>query len=148
MMEENTRNEMSTTKKEQDVTTALTMLKNLFDVDGNNQDLYNVLRVLPVLLRLQSQKAQYYGRSYCRHGQYSIFFNMERKWDRISNMVEASLQPGAKKELLNPQNGTATENFLDTIMDLASYGLLWAGFLLENHPNLIDDFIRKNELNS
>ena len=106
-------------------------------------DTQNMLELLPHLLELQAQKAEVYGRSYCRHGDLSIFFNVERKWDRISNIMEKAMKNGTGT--LHDE-GTPTETFVDTVVDLASYGLLWIGYIMESHPEAYQKFLEVNGL--
>lgn len=106
-------------------------------------DTQNMLKLLPAILELQAQKAAVYGRSYCRHGDLSIFLNVERKWDRISNIMEKAMKNGTETLY---QEGTPTETFVDTVVDLASYGLLWVGYIMENHPEAFQKFLKSNGL--
>lgn len=106
-------------------------------------DMKNLLDILPHILKLQTQKASVYGRSYCRHGDLSIFLNTERKWDRIANIMEKAMKEGTKGLY---SEGTPTETFVDTVVDLASYSLLWLGYIKETHPEFFQKFIDSNEL--
>ena len=121
-----------------------TMMKRIFDKNKENVDIVNVLNILPAILELQAQKASVYGRSYCRHGDLSIFFNTERKWDRILNIMEKAIAKGEVNKLYG--EGTPTESFFDTVVDLASYSLLWVGYIYENHREVFDKFIEENGL--
>ena len=107
-------------------------------------DTHNMLKVLPAILELQAQKSAVYGRSYCRHGDLSIFLNIERKWDRISNIMEGAMKAGTESLY---SKGTPTEAFLDTVVDLASYSLLWVGYIMENHLEVYQEFLKSNKLN-
>lgn len=68
----------------------LKLLKNFESyLDSQNElseDNINIMLMLPAILELQNQKSLIYGRSYCKHGDTSIFFNVERKWDRVENI--------------------------------------------------------------
>ena len=108
-------------------------------------DTRNILECLPYILQLQAQKAAVYGRSYCRHGELSIFLNTERKWDRIANIMDKAMKEGTEY-LYSPEAGTATETFLDTVVDLASYSLLWLGYIKETHPKAFQKFVKSNNL--
>lgn len=110
-----------------------------------SQDTINLNHVIPYLVELQKQKGAMYGRSYCKHGDLSIFFNLERKWDRISNMVDKAIASG-NLNLLDSEVTTATESFADTVIDLANYSLLWVGYIYEKHPEVFDAFIKSNKL--
>ena len=60
-------------------------------VDGQPQlcpDNVNLMKIFPQLLKLQNDKGRVYGRSYAKHGDVSIFLNVERKFDRISNIMD------------------------------------------------------------
>ena len=106
-----------------------------------SQDQKNLKKVIPLILKLQDQKSKLYGRSYCRHGELSIFFNLERKWDRLANMMEGAMKSGVVHT-----SGTPDEPFIDTVVDLASYALLWAGYIAETHPEVLDAFIKAHNL--
>ena len=88
-------------------------VKLIEDMEGNvSIDMRNMLEFLPHLLKLQAQKSAVYGRSYARHGDLSIFLNTERKWDRISNIMDKAMKEGIDY-LYSDKAGTATETFLD-----------------------------------
>lgn len=106
-------------------------------------DSKNMLKLFPYILELQAQKAAVYGRSYCHHGDLSIFLNVERKWDRISNIMDRTMKKGSDNLYAE---GTATETLVDTVVDLASYGLLWVGYIMENHPEAFQKFLQSNHL--
>lgn len=89
----------------------------------------------PFLLNLQYKKEGAYGRSWCKRGEMDTFFNTARKFDRIENMM----LNGAKDEV--------GEGKVDTVGDMASYGLLWLTFILREHPDAFTDWIQKNILN-
>ena len=48
--------------------------------------------------------------------------------------------------LYSDEAGTATETFLDTVVDLASYALLWVGYIKETHPEAFQKFLEDNKL--
>lgn len=128
-------------------TNSLKDLRNVCEESAENIDIQNIMKILPYILKLQQQKSAVYGRSYCRHGELSIFFNTERKWDRILNIIEKRMEEGNTKSLHTKDSGTPTETFFDTIIDLASYSLLWVGYIVENNPEILDQFISANRLN-
>lgn len=107
-----------------------------------SQDQENLKKIIPLIVQLQKQKSERYGRSYCKHGELSIFFNLERKWDRLSNMMDSILQSGGDIH----SSGTPDETFTDTVIDLASYALLWAGYIAETRPDAMDEFIKAHNL--
>ena len=108
-------------------------------------DSINMLEVFPDLLRLQNDKGQLYGRSYCRHGSLSVFFNLERKWDRISNIMTRAMRDGTDS-LYSGESDTATETFLDTVVDLSVYSLMWVGLIREERPEMYQRFLKSNDL--
>lgn len=109
------------------------------------KDNLNLLEILPHLLKLQNEKGRVYGRSYAKHGDLSIFFNLERKWDRIYNIMERVMKEGMES-LYSESSSTPTETFLDTVVDLGMYSLMWAGFIKETHPEMFEQFMRSNHL--
>ena len=111
---------------------------------SESQDSQNLKHIIPYLFELQKQKGAMYGRSYCRHGDLSIFFNLERKWDRISNIVDNAIN--SNSGTLESNVTTPNETFLDTVIDLANYSLLWVGYIYEKHPEVFDEFIKSNAL--
>lgn len=110
------------------------------------KDNQNLLEILPQLLKLQNDKGNIYGRSYAKHGELSIFFNLERKWDRIANIMERVMKEGLDT-LHSESSSTPTETFLDTVVDLGLYSLMWAGYIKENYPNEYEKFVENNKLN-
>ena len=109
------------------------------------EDNINILSMMPKLLKLQNDKAKLYGRSWCKHGDLSAFFNMERKWDRIQNIMEKAMENGVST-LHTGASSTATETFMDTIVDLGLYSLMWAGFIAEEHPEEFESVMKNNQL--
>lgn len=109
------------------------------------KDNLNLLEILPHLLKLQNEKGRVYGRSYAKHGDLSIFFNLERKWDRIYNIMERVMKEGMES-LYSESSSTPTETFLDTVVDLGMYSLMWAGFIKETHPEMFEQFMHSNHL--
>jgi hypothetical protein len=113
--------------------------------DKMTQDYRNMLKILPFILQLQGDKGKMYGRSWCKHGDLSAFFNLERKWDRIQNIMEKAMVEGTDS-LFNGSSDTATETFLDTVVDLGCYAMMWAGYIQENHPEMWRKFLQSNDL--
>ena len=110
------------------------------------KDNENVLRIMPALLQLQNDKGRVYGRSWCKHSDLSAFFNLERKWDRIYTIMERAMKEGTDV-LWGDASSTPTETFLDTIVDLGLYSIMWAGYIMENHPEQFQKFLDANKLN-
>lgn len=110
------------------------------------QDAENVLEIIPSLVELQNDKGHQYGRSYCKMGDTSIYFNVARKYDRIENIIKRALENGVEKTLHGGDSSTATETFLDTVSDLAVYSLMWAGYIKETHPDEWESFKKSNGL--
>lgn len=108
-------------------------------------DNINLLEMLPKLLKLQNDKGNLYGRSYAKHGDLSIFFNLERKWDRIANIMDKAMKNGVDS-LHTEASETPTETFMDTVVDLGLYALMWAGYIREKHPEAFKKFVHSNKL--
>lgn len=125
------------------------LLKNFKDYLESTPELcednINMMKFLPKLLKLQNDKGMVYGSSYARHGDLSVFMNAERKWDRISNIMDRAMQDGLNS-LYGDQSSTPTETLVDTIVDLASYGCLWAVYIMQNHPKEFEKFLNFNKL--
>ena len=126
-------------------TELLAQYKELLDGEMT-QDTENLLEIIPALLRLQNDKGHQYGRSYCKMGDTSIYFNVARKYDRIENIIRRALDNGVEKTLHGGDSSTATETFLDTVSDLAVYSLMWAGYIRETHPDEWKRFLASNGL--
>ncbi len=112
-----------------------------------SEDNLNMLEFLPYLLQLQNEKALVYGRSYCKYGDSSIFMNVQRKWDRIENIMIRALDEGLNT-LYSSKSSTPTETFVDTVVDLASYGCLWSSYIMKTKPEEFKKFVDSNKLNS
>lgn len=110
-----------------------------------SEDNINMMKFLPALLELQNTKSLIYGRSYCRYGDFSIFMNTQRKWDRIENIMQRAMKEGTET-LYSKESSTPTETFVDTVVDLASYGCLWASYIMDEHPEQYNEFLKANEL--
>ena len=104
-----------------------------------------MMKLMPKLLKLQNDKGRVYGRSYAKHGDVSIFLNVERKFDRISNIMDKAMKDGVDT-LYTAQSSTPTETFMDTVVDLGLYGLMWAGYIADEHPEVYNQFLSLNKL--
>ena len=109
------------------------------------EDNINLMEMFPKFLKLQNEKGRLYGRSYAKHGDLSIFFNLERKWDRIYNIMSKVMKEGMDS-LHSESSSTPTETFMDTIVDLGLYSLMWAGHIRSEHPEEFEKFIKSNKL--
>lgn len=105
----------------------------------------NAQKVIPAILQLQHDKEAVYGQSWRRYGMASAFLNTARKWDRIDNIMRVALAKG-EQVLTSDEAGTAQETFMDTLVDLASYSLLWVGFMAEQYPEMWQKFLEMNKL--
>lgn len=117
-------------------------------VDGQPQlcpDNVNLMKIFPHLLKLQNDKGRVYGRSYAKHGDVSIFLNVERKFDRISNIMDRAMREGLNT-LHSEASSTATETFLDTVVDLGLYSLMWVGYIKDEYPEEYQKFLAANNL--
>ena len=108
-------------------------------------DNQNIMEIMPKLLKLQNEKGRVYGRSWCKHEDMSAYFQLERKFDRISNIMERAMKEGTEV-IHSSESSTPTETFLDTIVDLGLYSLMWAGLFMENHPDEFHKFMEANNL--
>lgn len=117
-------------------------------VDEQSQlcsDNVNLMEIFPQLLKLQNDKGRVYGRSYAKHGDVSIFLNVERKFDRISNIMDRAMREGLNT-LHSEASSTATETFLDTVVDLGLYSLMWVGYIKDEYPEEYQKFLVANNL--
>lgn len=85
-----------------------------------------------VLSKLQHSKEGSYGRSWSKRGQLDIFFNTARKFDRIENIM------------LNGGKDEVGETVLDTVGDLANYGLLWTTLFIREDPETFKNWVEEN----
>lgn len=108
-------------------------------------DNVNLMEIFPQLLKLQNDKGRVYGRSYAKHGDVSIFLNVERKFDRISNIMDRAMREGLNT-LHSEASSTATETFLDTVVDLGLYSLMWVGYIKDEFPEEYQKFLTANNL--
>lgn len=110
-----------------------------------SEDNIAMMKFLPKLLKLQNDKSLVYGRSYCKYGDVSIFMNVARKWDRIENIMQRAMKEGTDT-LYSSKSATPTETFVDTVVDLASYGCLWSSNIMQEHPDEWKEFLKANDL--
>lgn len=82
------------------------------------------------LAGIQYAKEGAYGSSYAKRGELEVFFNVSRKFDRLENIM------------LNGSKDEVGESKLDTIGDLANYGLLWLVYLLRTKPKEVMKFLK------
>lgn len=108
-------------------------------------DNVGLMEIFPKLLKLQNDKGRVYGRSYAKHGDVSIFLNVERKFDRISNIMDRAMREGTDT-LHSDKSATATETFLDTVVDLGLYSLMWVEYIKEMYPAEWEQFLSANKL--
>jgi hypothetical protein len=73
-----------------------------------------------VLLAIHVMKESGYKLSFARRGEYGIFHNLARKWDRIENAY----------------HGTSFDSIevLDAIADMAVYAIKWMAVIMVLHP--------------
>lgn len=139
---------METLLKSQDATRD-NLIKEYTEYTRHQAELFpdgvNAQKVIPAILKLQHDKEAVYGQSWRKYGMASAFLNTARKWDRIDNIMRVALEKG-ESVLTSDEAGTAQETFMDTLVDLASYSLLWVGFMAEQHPEMWQKFIEMNRL--
>jgi len=91
--------------------------------------------VLEDMKKLQSLKGASYGDSWQEHGEaISIFGNVSRKYSRLKKMV------------LHGAKGTSDEAKIDTVADLAVYGMLWTTYLSMKDPDAYKAWRKRNGL--
>lgn len=111
------------------------------------EDNIAMIKILPKLLKLQNDKGRVYGRSYAKHGDTSIFLNVERKFDRISVIMDKAMKEGTDTLYSGSSDtSTPTETFMDTVVDLGLYGLMWASHIATEHPEVYNQFLLLNKL--
>lgn len=81
------------------------------------------------LLKLQYHKEGAYGDSWAKRGELEVFFNISRKFDRLENIM------------LNGALDEVDESYVDTVADLANYGLLWLTFIAREKPELFTNWV-------
>lgn len=127
------------------------------DQDGREHgtDNCNLMGLIPDLLTLQNNKERQYGRSWCMQadptgmGDVSAYFNLRRKYDRIDHIMQHAIQNGVTDTLFGndgAESGTATETFIDTLVDAGLYALMWVGLIRERYPALWEAFRKNNGL--
>lgn len=82
--------------------------------------------------RLQKAKNVHYKNSWSKRGIFSCFFNMERKWERFVESVFGG----------TTVMDTASEAFMDTILDLAVYSMKLVGWVAARRPDLYRKMLR------
>ena len=60
--------------------------------------------------------------------------------------MDKAIKSGDINSLFTDKLNTPTETFFDTVIDLASYSLLWAGYIAETHPEVIKNFMLENKI--
>lgn len=121
-------------------------LIDVWSVSGPaNYDNKNMMKVLPSILKLQNRKEATYGRSWCEYGDFSAFFNVDRKYARIRNIMKSAVDDGIKAFFAEAIVSTG-ETILDTIADMGNYCIMWVGKLKEEHPQMWSNFLKSNNL--
>lgn len=80
------------------------------------------------LSKTQCKKEGTYGRSFCKRGELDIFFNTARKFDRIENMM------------INGARDEVGEGTIDTVGDMANYGMLWLTYYIRENPEAFESW--------
>lgn len=81
------------------------------------------------LQHIHETKSATYGDSWKKRGELaSVFGNVARKFDRISNIAS---DPEAWAKAIS---GATNEMVEETVLDLAVYSVLWCTFLMEERP--------------
>ena len=85
-----------------------------------------IMHMAKVVQQLADAKNKVYDNSYSKRGLFSIFFNMERKWERVVSQVFNG----------NSLRDAMSETFLDTCVDLAAYATKLCGWICARRPDL------------
>lgn len=105
-----------------------------FDANRDHRVEENFMRVAKYVNLLQLAKNVYYDNSWSKRGLLSMFFNMERKWERIA----AQIANTASMDDLGDHNG---ETFVDTCVDLAAYSMKLCAWVFVRRPDLYKRFL-------
>lgn len=84
---------------------------------------------------LQVAKNKHYDNSYSKRGIYSIFFNMERKWERLIGQLFGNTPVAGESQEGDPLEA-ASESFMDTCVDLAAYSMKLVAWMSVRRPDL------------
>jgi hypothetical protein len=101
------------------------------DMDIRDDNLLFVT-VFPFLAEIQYTKEGGYGRSWCKRGEMDVFFNTARKFDRIENIM------------LNNGKDEVGEATIDTVGDMANYGMLWMTYYLRVNTEAFITWAKNN----
>lgn len=85
-----------------------------------------IMHMAKVIQMLADAKNKVYDNSYSKRGLFSIFFNMERKWERVVSQVFNG----------KSVRDSVGETFLDTCVDLAAYSVKLCGWICARRPDL------------
>lgn len=98
-------------------------------IDGKTKD-QDFSTITTLLNQLQHYKGKRYGNAWCRHGEFiSIFSNLDRKFDRLTNIILQAIHENAP--IPEPES---EETIMETVGDLATYAILWMTFIKQNRP--------------
>ena len=100
------------------------------------------LNVLPSILEVALDKGKAYGNSFCKYGHSGVYFNLARKMDRLENLAKKAFD--ANEPLLD-SSGSNPETFVDTIVDLTNYGILWLGYIAKTCPEKLKPYFTEEE---
>ena len=100
------------------------------------------LNVLPSALEIATIKGKAYGNSFCKYGHSGVFFNLARKMDRLEMLARKSF---ASNSPILDAAGSNPETFVDTLVDLVNYGVLWLGYIAKTEPEKLKPFLSEEE---
>ena len=109
--------------------------------------------ILTLMMAVQYDKEKGYGSSWKMRGEYrSIIPNIDRKFDRLSKITDdemdgkvkslAELEQGLVDGTLKPED--VGESKIDSILDLATYSVLYGGLVRQQYPNVFKVWVDKN----
>ena len=137
----------------------------VFDKSENLSDNYNfqwqageeprtdntkLIKIMELLSALQYHKEGDYGSSWKGKGEYrGIMANIDRKYDRLDIMTQQEIN-GERKNLgqldrdLSDSGVHPGESKVDAIADLANYCLLYMTYIMDEYPNLFNEWVQTN----
>lgn len=109
---------------------------------SKDEKLNNLEEVSRDVSQLVRSKSEGYGYSWRKRGDVTAFNNLARKFDRIENLM-MSVSGDASPGLIAARDG---EPFIDTLVDMAAYSLMWLSKLSLEHPERYEEWKRKNNI--
>lgn len=90
--------------------------------------LYWIFFIQADKIKVLIQKGAFYGKSFCKKGWYSVFHNIQRKYDAVETILFDNAIQKRDSERIYKDDGA---NFEDSLRDLSNYSDLGWVYLLE-----------------